>query len=959
MRVRSFALAYTIGLALLAIGSATILWSRDWDRLSEVERGGDVIDLLRPAIKFVETLALERGVYNQVLVAKTTAPEESRRLVAERNVATDALFDEVLRKAKALSPSQRGQIVESTTEAWSIIRAARVEAAPFLANDAPASPDAARTLVAEFVKAGDEIDDAIGTTDRGLYGVDPSLGMMLEIAKLSNDIREQAGLRSALLSRFAGTLKPFSVSERIQTAEAAGAMRISWSRLQRIAGEVGGADIENAVASVNSEFFEKGEPVYIAMTDAARDGSRPPMDFPSWRKWTNGTLTKSLLARDAPLNQAARRVVELRAEALRSFALGFAGLVGLFVLLAAAVALIELRVLRPIGRLTQMLGDRSSSEDDRSSLENEARDFALRYGNRDDEIGSLARAVVRFRRYANELVNLNHRFDAVLANLPQGVSFYDEDDRLVVANRRYSELYGLDPGVLLIGKTLSSVVALRALAAGQPIVGADDGLRDPLHAMREGGVARRTCELPDGRVISLNGVRMPGGGWLATHLDVTERRRTEAQIAFMADHDSLTGLANRHLLSRRMKIALDRVQRGGRIAVMCLDLDRFKAVNDTLGHGHGDELLRQVAQRLKDCIRPGDTAARLGGDEFAIVVEVADADPTVLVQRLLDAVSQPYDLDGYRPVVGVSIGVAIGPQDGATSHELLKAADLAMYRAKLDGRGAYRFYEAAMDASMQLRRLLELDLRTALRNNELKLHYQPILTLRSNDISCFEALLRWNHPLRGVISPSDFIPVAEESGLIVDIGEWVLRQACADAAAWSRPVKVSVNISPRQFIGDRLMADVTRALNAATLPASRLELEITENAMLSNTDSTIEALRQLHELGVSIAMDDFGTGYSSLSYLRRFPIDKIKIDQVFIRDLSCDSASVSIIRAITELASGLGMSTTAEGVETKDQFDLLRAEGCTEIQGYYVSAAVPSDRVDGLLDRGFAGRSAA
>jgi len=363
----------------------------------------------------------------------------------------------------------------------------------------------------------------------------------------------------------------------------------------------------------------------------------------------------------------------------------------------------------------------------------------------------------------------------------------------------------------------------------------------------------------------------------------------------------------------------------------------------------GDELLRQVAQRLRRGLRATDCVARLGGDEFAILVESGDEDLGMIAERLITALSEPYDLDGQRAEISASIGIAVGPTDGVRSHDLLRSADLAMYRAKLDGRAAFRFFEPDMDEKMQLRRMLEHDMRAALARGDFELHYQPIVNVERDEIVAFEALMRWNHPTRGAISPVEFIPLAEDCGLIVELGAWALRTACEEASRWPKSIRVCVNLSPRQFNSGRLLADIVAALADSGLPPWRLELEITERVVLANTESTLATLFQLRELGVSIAMDDFGTGYSSLSYLRRFPFDKIKIDQSFIRDITSDENSVSIVRAVKDLAQSLQMTTTAEGVETLEQFEMLSGEGCTEIQGYYVSRPAPASEIARML----------
>jgi diguanylate cyclase (GGDEF)-like protein len=430
-----------------------------------------------------------------------------------------------------------------------------------------------------------------------------------------------------------------------------------------------------------------------------------------------------------------------------------------------------------------------------------------------------------------------------------------------------------------------------------------------------------------------------------------ERTRAEAQISYMAQHDALTGLPNRVLFHQEVERALTRVNRDDPFAVFCLDLDRFKSVNDTLGHPVGDALLIEVARRLKNCTREGDMVARLGGDEFAILQRdnrgLTDAPD--LAERVILELSVPCHVPGHTILVGSSVGIAFAPSDAVDVVNLLKAADMALYRAKNDGGGTYRLFEPEMDAKMQARRLLEIDLSRALSNNEFKVYYQPIVNLDDYDVTGFEALLRWNHPTQGLVSPADFIPIAEETGAICPIGAWILRTACADAARWPSEIKVAVNLSPMQFKSKTLVADVAAALAASNLPAQRLEVEITETVMLQDAITTLETLNQLRALGVRIAMDDFGTGYSSLSYLRRFPFNKIKIDQCFIRDMSEEHESMAVLRAITGLGTSLGMTTTAEGVETLEQLCRLRAEGCTEVQGYFFSKPKPVEEVASML----------
>jgi diguanylate cyclase (GGDEF)-like protein/PAS domain S-box-containing protein len=439
---------------------------------------------------------------------------------------------------------------------------------------------------------------------------------------------------------------------------------------------------------------------------------------------------------------------------------------------------------------------------------------------------------------------------------------------------------------------------------------------------------------------------------LVAVVDVTERKQAEARIAYMAHHDALTDLPNRVLFHERLDELLARVRRSGEnLAVHCLDLDHFKGVNDTLGHPIGDELLKTVAQRLRGCLRDSDLVARLGGDEFA-VVQWPVSSPTeasAMATLLIDVVSKPYEVHGHEFVVGASIGIALAPHDGDTADVLLRNADMALYRAKAEGRGTAHFFEPEMDRRIQARRMLELDLRKAFANGEFELYYQPLISLNTNAVSGFEALLRWHHPERGMVPPIEFIPLAEEIGLIVPLGEWVLRTACAEAIRWPGDFKVAVNLSPAQFRSRGVIKAVLTALAYSRLPADRLELEITESVLLGETDANLATLHQLREIGVRISMDDFGTGYSSLSYLRCFPFDKIKIDRSFVSELSERPDCLAIIRAVAGLGLSLGIATTAEGIETREQLERVRAEGCTEVQGYLFSAPRPASELGDLM----------
>ena len=443
-------------------------------------------------------------------------------------------------------------------------------------------------------------------------------------------------------------------------------------------------------------------------------------------------------------------------------------------------------------------------------------------------------------------------------------------------------------------------------------------------------------------------------GYLVAVVDITERRKAEARVAYMAHHDGLTDLPNREFYQERLRQALIEAQAGHkRVAVLCVDLDLFKNVNDSFGHPMGDRLLRLVADRLRSQVRGSHVAARLGGDEFAVILasDVSPNEVSDFSARLIEVLSASYDIDGVEVVIGASIGIALSPSDGTTSEELMRNADMALYRAKSDGGGVHRFFEREMDRIAQKRRDMEVDLRRAFANGEFELHYQPLVDIGANRISGFESLLRWQHPEKGMISPADFIPIAEDIGLIVALGEWVLREACMEAIKWPDDVKVAVNLSAVQFRSRNLVQAVISALAHSGLSPLRLELEITESVFLAETEANLAILHQLRELGVRISMDDFGTGYSSLSYLRSFPFDKIKIDRSFVKDLADRPDCVAIVRAISGLGRSLKITTTAEGVETIDQLDWLRNEGCDEVQGFLFSAAKPAGEIAALFSK--------
>ena len=565
----------------------------------------------------------------------------------------------------------------------------------------------------------------------------------------------------------------------------------------------------------------------------------------------------------------------------------------------------------------------------------------------------LTRVSVALKTSDAQLGATSRELETTLASMDQGLVMIDAGGVVAVSNRRAIELLGLPPGLMALRPLVERVSMLRFLAdllatngvAGEHTATIVGGDRRPLVHERR---------LPEGRVLEVRCTKLSDdGGWVVTIDDVTTRRHAEQQVVFMARHDALTSLPNRVVFRERIELAVAQADRAVTSAVMCLDLDYFKNVNDTLGHPIGDLLLRAVADRLSACVRQADSVARFGGDEFAVIQvgpERAE-DVAILAERIVEALSLPYEIDNHRVNISVSIGIAMIPADGSDADTLLKNADIALYRAKASGRRVYRFFEPEMDAILQERHKLELDLRAALDNSEFELFYQPLVDLTSGQITGFEALTRWHHPTRGLVDAREFILLTEEMGLIAPLGQWALQQACWQAAGWPPDVRVSVNLSAAQFIHHDLLGCVTKALGDAELPANRLELEIAEISLLRHGDEITGVLDALRNLGVRIAIDNFGAGYLSLRHLHGFSIDKIKIDRSFIRDLPGDKDAAAVVRAITTLGESLGLTTVAGGVERADQLARLRDDGCTEAQGFLFGAPRPASEIPDMIRR--------
>ena len=560
-------------------------------------------------------------------------------------------------------------------------------------------------------------------------------------------------------------------------------------------------------------------------------------------------------------------------------------------------------------------------------------------------------------RYQDEQRIQNTRLRAALENMGDGLAMYDANKRLVVCNSRFGSIYKLPAELQQAGTPFYDIVAYRvrngiiADATGDLTV---QQKIDQFNALSFTAVASRDEQLADGHLIRVTRQPMSDGGWVGTHEDITERHRHEAQIAYLAHHDTLTGLANRSLFKQRIATAEQALATDGApFGILMLDLDRFKTVNDSLGHAAGDDLLKQAARRLQDTLRSSDTLARLGGDEFAIVQSSpreAGLNPreraVILASRIIDELTQPFKIDGHSVVIGTSIGMALAPDDATDPEDLLKRADLALYDAKSAGRNCYRFFDPRMTLAAERSQRLEADMRHALDAGEFALHYQPVVDVATEQVRGVEALLRWQHPTLGLLAPGDFVPLAEATGLIVPLGEWVIQQACRDASRWPAHIKVAVNLSAVQFRKSGLLDTILSAMVCSGLLASRLEVEITESVLLEKKASHLTLLHQLKSVGVSVALDDFGTGYSSLSYLKMFPFDKIKIDRSLIKDMAEREDCAAIVRSIIELGRSLKMATTAEGIETEAQFGMIRAAGATLAQGYLFGRPVQKSALD-------------
>ena len=543
------------------------------------------------------------------------------------------------------------------------------------------------------------------------------------------------------------------------------------------------------------------------------------------------------------------------------------------------------------------------------------------------------------------------QFDTALNNMPHGLCMFGADGCLAVMNHRFSEMMNLADHLVQEGASASDIIAA-CIASGSISNASGSMILSEIENSQARDMITTDPEVTRNRSLSWAFQPMAGGGAVVLLEDITERRDAEARISHLARYDELTELPNRVNFRDEIGRLLAIQQGADRLsALLFVDLDQFKQVNDTLGHPCGDQLLCAVADRLREMLRPEDFVARFGGDEFVVFQQNINSheDAAGLARRIVDRLSERYKIDNHLVEIGASVGIAM-TSHGVSADTLLKNADMALYRAKADGRGTFCFFREEMAQTVEARRILELDLRKALANEEFELFYQPLVNLKSGRITTCEALLRWNHPVRGTVSPIDIIPVAEDMGLIVDLGRWILRKACMECMKWPAAVSVAVNFSPQQFHQRDVLSEVRYALEVSGLPADRLEIEITESSLLRNTQLTHDVLSQLHSLGVRISLDDFGTGYSSLSYLHNFPLQKVKIDRSFLEGIDSDRP-LTLLRGVARLSADLGMSVVVEGIETNEQLELIGADGTvTEAQGYLFSRPVPAARVRQLLN---------
>ncbi len=933
MRLRSVFLAGCITLALPGLAASGFYAVQAWTAWLAAQAAARGAHAAGEVMRAATLVMIERGELRDAAVA---AASKSSVFVKAAAASDAALIqtDRALREAGLPTAT-----VERARETIATIRSR--------AEIAVRKGSALRAPVEQYNRLIDGLEEEVSRVERRITLASPSVGVVVGLARTANEMRGVAGRRAILLNLWFGgqDLEP---SQKDELLSLNGRLAGAWDTLQRgVRASSLAPTLVTVVANTEDSFFGQKEPWYRELIKAAVAGDERPLTVAQYHNWSAVALAGLLPLRDALIAEAAAQG-EAAIGAARFGLLASAAIALIAVGLVAVALLALLRSLvEPVRSMTATMtalaaGNLMAKTSGRSRLR---------------EIGAMAAAIVVFRdnmaslhRREAELRQTNVRFGAALDNMAQGLCMFDADERLAVVNRRFHEISGLPPERIEPGMTFRDFATVVVESGRYPGMTAEQFYNARRDCMAQTDLGSYHDSLSGDQAVAVRSGPMVNGGWITTYEDVTARRASEARMTYMALHDALTGLPNRVLFREHMEQILPRMHRGDHFAVLCLDLDGFKGVNDTLGHPAGDELLRVVTGRLRDNVRETDLVARLGGDEFAIIHSSAHqpTDAAAMADRLVAALAMPFDLQGHRVEISGSIGVVLADEAACTPDELLRNADIALYRAKAAGRGTWCFFEPGMDLELRQRRELEADLRQALAGDQFEVHYQPLVKAQTKTLTGFEALVRWRHPARGIVLPGEFISLAEEIGLIPPLGAWVLAKACSDAAGWPHHVRIAVNLSPVQFAKGNLVCEVEQALIASRLPAHRLELEITESVLLQDNDATMRILHELRALGVRISMDDFGTGYSSLSYLHRFPFDKIKIDQSFVSSLR-EKGSIEIVRAVVGLGKALGMDVLAEGVETAEQSDILQDEGCDELQGYLFSKPRPLDDVQAII----------
>jgi diguanylate cyclase (GGDEF)-like protein len=948
----SHILCGTIGLMALAlIAQMGIAVLSAIERSNAAQRVATISLIDKALFQAVQHFRFERGTMQVILVlpANQTVAEAQFVLLNRRGV--DAGLAEALAGLDALAIIQLPDAVAALKTDYQTYQALRGQ----VDREARLPPEARdQRFRDDFLPLTSRLQTSIervsSILESEMRRLDPAIADLLVTKSLAWIARSALGANMLSFNSALVGQRDFTPDEVATIRTNEGRIGDAWRLAQRIVEAPQAAPELSAAFDVAQRAAFSGPFVdlYTQVLGNLANHRAPGVTLSGWRANSvapqQAVSEVSLVAMDLITRHA--NTVALQA---RMAAIGFGAILIMAIVLGGGGLLVVLlRVSRPIVAMTRAM--QQLAEDDPQ--------IRIPGAGRRDEIGGMAAAVevfkdniLRLREAKSEIERTNLMLDAAVSHIVQGLCLFAPDNTLQVVNRRFCEILHFPADAVRPGMLFRDIVEHVARSGLILDVTVEEHVARVLKGIATRQTLHSELHFEDGRAVTINHCQLPNRGWVATLEDITERRQQEQQVVYMARHDALSGLPNRMRFQERMAEAISCLGRGQQFALHYLDLDRFKEVNDSLGHAIGDGLLKVVAGRLRDCVRKTDTVARLGGDEFAVLQLAINQpqDAAELADRLIQLITQPCEIDGHSIAVGTSVGIALAPQDGADPSNLLKHADMALYRAKADGRGTFRYFEQDMDSRLLARREVETDLRGALEADQLEVFYQPMLSTMQGRITGFEALLRWRHPTRGIVSPADFIPLAEDTGLIVSIGEWVLRRACDEAAGWPQDIKVAVNLSPVQFRKGRLVEVVTNVLAASGLAPQRLELEITEAALLQGNEETLVALRQLRDMGVRIAMDDFGTGYSSLSYLRQFPFDKIKIDRSFVQDLERMQEASTITRAITSLGSGLGIATTAEGVETAAQLAELRLEGCTEVQGFLFSPPRPGGEIPRML----------